>query len=401
MAVELRAIKSTELDDLIVADERGFGHAPMTKEQPRSWAEGELDRTRVAFEDGAMVGVSRAYSFELTMPGGALVPAAAVSWVSVIPTHRRRGILTAMINALHDDARERGEPLAMLTASESLIYGRFGYGIATWRLGVTMERARIRFARPLNDSGRVRLVSRDEAAKTFPGLYEQARVSRPGMVTRPDFWWPGVFFGFILPPEKANFLAVHEDADGRADGFVAYQLSDDEWRGGLPEKRLLVWDMHTTNDTARAALWEYVLGVDLIEQVAATNVPLDDPLRHLVVDPRRVRVDFLNDGLWIAPLDIRAALESRTYAVPGELVLDVDGERYALEGGPEGAECNATTRDPDLTCARSTLGMCLLGGNRWTDLAGAGLVSEHSDGALARADLMFISTPPAAMLSFF
>ena len=159
--------------------------------------------------------------------------------------------------------------------------------------------------------------------------------------------------------------------------------------------------MHTTNDTARAALWEYVLGVDLVEHVAATNVPLDDPLRHLVVDPRRVRVDFLNDGLWIAPLDIRAALESRTYAVPGELVLDVDGERYALEGGPEGAECNATTRDPDLSCARSTLGMCLLGGNRWTDLAHAGLVSEHNDGALARADLMFISTPPAAMLSFF
>ncbi|MDQ1461465.1 MAG: hypothetical protein QOI08_2949, partial [Actinomycetota bacterium] len=130
MSFEVRAIGPEELDDLLIADQRGFGGVPMRPGASRSWAESELDRTRVAFESGRMVGVSRTYSFELTMPGGAMLPAAAVSWVSVQPTHRRRGVLTQMMKAMHDDARDRGEAAAILTASESSIYGRFGYGVA-------------------------------------------------------------------------------------------------------------------------------------------------------------------------------------------------------------------------------------------------------------------------------
>ncbi len=149
MPFEVRAIAPEEIDDLLLADQRGFGGAPMKPEDSRSWAEGELDRTRVAFESGRIVGVSRTYSFDLTMPGGSFVPAAAVSWVSVQPTDRRRGVLTRLMAAMHDDARERDEPLAILTASESSIYGRFGYGVAAWRLGVSARRAgrRVRAAR--------------------------------------------------------------------------------------------------------------------------------------------------------------------------------------------------------------------------------------------------------------
>ncbi|MGQ0824890.1 MAG: GNAT family N-acetyltransferase [Actinomycetota bacterium] len=402
MPIEIRAVESTEVDDLIAADHRGFGQAPSKPDASRSWAEGELDRTRVAFEDGAIVGLSRAYSFELTMPGGALVPAAAVSWVAVLPTHRRRGVLTAMIAALHADARERSEPIAMLTASESLIYGRFGYGIATWRLGLSIERARARFAQPVNNTGRIRLLSREEGEKVLPSVYEQVRLVRPGMVSRPDFWWPAVYWGHIVSKDKANFIAVHEDANGAADGFVAYEMISDEWSGGLSQRKLMIWDFQTANPRTCAALWEYILGVDLVETVSATTLPVDDPLRHLISDPRRARVDFINDGLWIAPLDIPISLASRTYAIEGTLTIDVQGvERVTLDGGPDGATCAASTRDGDISCSRATVGACLLGGTRWGELAQAGLVEEHTPGAVARADLMFVSTPPAAMTSFF
>src|SRR5215471_7565975 len=157
---------------------------PAPPEMPRDWAEGELDRTRIAFDGNEIVGASRNYTFELTMPGDARVPAAAVSWVAVLPTHRRRGVLTSMMSALHDDARERGEPVSMLTASESIIYGRYGYGIAAWRLGLTAERARVQFAPHVSDEGRMRIVERAEAEQFLPALYETMR-ARPGAVSRP------------------------------------------------------------------------------------------------------------------------------------------------------------------------------------------------------------------------
>jgi predicted acetyltransferase len=190
VAIQIRAVRPDEVEDLILTDTRAFGLSPGQPNEPRSWSDAELNRTRVAFDDGSIVGVSRAYSFEMTLPGGAIVPAAAVSWVGVLPTHRRRGVLTQMMRALHDDARERGEPAAILTASESGIYGRFGYGVATWRLGITVERAHAAFALPVDDAGRVRLGARDEAEKILPSVYDDVRRGRAGMVTRPDHWWP-------------------------------------------------------------------------------------------------------------------------------------------------------------------------------------------------------------------
>ena len=247
--------------------------------------------------------MSRSYSFELTVPGGAVVPAAAVSWVAVLPTHRRRGVLTQMIAALHDDARAHEEPVAMLTASESVIYGRFGYGVATWRLGISAERARIEFIDP-EDTGRMRMLTKEEAEKVLPEVYERTRLARGGMVSRPDFWWPQVFWTYMGGRgKKPFFTAVHTDAAGNDDGFVAYEITD-EWNRGLPDRRLVVWDMQAVDGKARAALWKYVFGVDLIGTVASTNSPIDDPLRRLVTDGRRVQVDYVNDGLWLARIDL-------------------------------------------------------------------------------------------------
>src|SRR4051794_8901962 len=136
MAVEYRAVAPDEYDDFLETDRIGFGLPARKPDAPDSWSRGELERTRAAFEDGRIVGAGRNYSFEVTVPGGGLLPAAAISWISVLPTHRRRGILTGTMAALHADARDHGEPVGILTASESAIYGRFGYGIATWRLAV-------------------------------------------------------------------------------------------------------------------------------------------------------------------------------------------------------------------------------------------------------------------------
>jgi predicted acetyltransferase len=401
---EIRAIRPDELDRLLLADQRGFGGSPQSPDAPRSWAEAELDRTRVAFEDDEIVGVSRNYTFELTVPGGATVPAAAVSWVAVLPTHRRRGVLTQMMAALHDDARAHDEPVAMLTASESVIYGRFGYGVATWRLGLSADRARIEFIDP-DDAGRMRMLAREEADKVLPEVYERTRLLRGGMVSRPDFWWPQVFWGFFGGDgKKAFFTAVHTDADGNDDGFVAYEIND-EWNRGLPDRRLLVWDMQAVDAPVQAALWKYVFGVDLIGTVAATNSPIDDPLRRLVTDSRRVRVDFVNDGLWLAPLEPAPLLAARRYTVDGRVVIEVhapDGtsHRVALEGGPDGAQCTPTTATPDLVCGTATLGACALGGNRWSELARTGLVEGRAD-VLMRADAMFMATPEPALLSGF
>lgn len=405
MPFEIRAIEPDEVDDLLIADHRGFGGVVPRPGASRSWAENELDRTRVAFESGRMVGVSRTYSFELTMPGGARIPAAAVSWVSVQPTHRRRGVLTQMMNAMHDDARERNEPAAILTASESSIYGRFGYGVAAWRFGLSAERARIAFDRPDDDDGSMRLVSIDEAKIVLPGMYARVQGVRAGMVTRPEFWWPQVFWELMVDRAKASFVAIHTDASGNDDGYVVYAIHGDG-TAGLPDRRLAVIDMQAETPATWIQLWRYLFGVDLIRTVSAMNCPVDDPLRHVVTDSRWVRVDYLNDHLWLTPLDPLRVLNARTYTVPGRVVIAThapDGSTavVAVESGAEGTHCVATADAPDLECDTAVLGMCALGGNRWSELAAAGRVDVRRPEVLALADAMFLATPAPALLSFF
>lgn len=405
MSFEIRAIASDEVDALLVADQRGFGGPLPRPGSSRTWTEAELDRTRVAFESGRMIGTSRTYSFELTMPGGAYLPVAAVSWVSVLPTHRRQGVLTRLMAAMHDDARDRGEPAAILTASESSIYGRFGYGVSAWRLAISAQRAHIAFARTDPLDGRVRIVARDEAERVLPDIYERARATRAGMVTRPDFWWTQVFWDFMVGRAKAWFVGVHVDTDGNDDGYVVYNISGEDV-GGLYDRRLSIIDMQSQSPETTIALWRFVFGVDLIATVDAHNLAIDDPLRHVLVDGRRVRVDAISDHLWLAPLDPERVLASRTYSVPGRLVLEVHSPEgsaitVAVESGADGTSCFVTQDAPDLICDSRVLGMCALGGNRWSELAAAGRVDVRRSESLVLADAMFLATPAPALLSFF
>jgi predicted acetyltransferase len=402
--LEVRAISEAELPVMLEVDRRGFSGPPRGRERSDSWVRGELERTRCAFESGTMVGCSRAYTFEMTMPGGASVPVAGVSSVAVQPTHRRRGVLTAMISALHDDARSRGEVASVLTASESVIYKRFGYGAATWKLRCHIDRGHARFARSVGDLGRVRLCARGEADPLYRDIYARAQRNRAGMVSRPDFWWPEVFW--IPENNRALFDAVHEDAEGVADGFVSYEVRG-EWYGGFADRELVVWDLQATNATARAALWDFVFGVDLVVKIIATNLPIDEPLRFMLADPRQLRTDFMYDSLYVLPLDVAALLSARTYASPGTLTIEVvepggPKGRFVLEGGPDGATClEAPDATAALTCSRAGLGAVLLGGNTWTTLLAAGEIDEHASGAVANADAMFATAPAPATLTWF
>jgi predicted acetyltransferase len=404
MPLDVRPITEGELPVMLEVDRRGFGAPPRTPDRADSWVRAEIDRTQCAFDGGTMIGCSRAYTFELTMPGGARVPVAGVSSVAVQPTHRRRGVLTRMIGAIHDDARARGDVASVLTASESIIYKRFGYGAATWRLGCSLAHGYARLARPVDDPGRMRLVARGEADVIYRAVYEQVQFARAGMVSRPEYWWPEVFW--VTESGRAFFDAVHEDADGHADGYVSYEIKG-EWYGGFAERQMYVWDLQATNPTARAALWEFVFGVDLVVKITATNLPPDEPLRFMLADPRQLRTDFYNDSVWLMPLDVAALLSARTYATSGQLVIEVvdpGGSRsqFSVDGGPDGATCRETpSSSPDLSCSRSTLGALLLGGNSWATLTEAGDVDEHEPGALARADAMFATTPLPATLTWF
>jgi predicted acetyltransferase len=403
----LRPVTPDELAEYTQTAIAAFGERFEPARFELDWTGAELDRTLAAFERDQIVGTGRLYSLELTMPGGRLLPTAAVSWIAVLPTHRRRGILSAIKRTQLDDAAERGESLAILYASESGIYRRFGYGVSTSSMSLSIGRRHSAFLNPV-PAGRVRLVDEDGARKLFPEIFDRARRVQPGAVQRVDAWWPGEFF-WREPDEKGTrFYCVCESSDGTLDGYAAYRF-EPNWDND-PNATVHVTDLVTVSAEARAVLWRYLLDVDLVETIKAWVVPVDEPLRWLLRESRRMRVTRLGDSLWVRVLDARAALSARTYAVPGRVVFEIvdsvrpDGAaagRVALEGDSDGSEARRTTDDPDLVLDVAALGGILLGGVRPSALARAGLVDERTPGALSIADAMFAVEPlPFSMTDF-
>jgi predicted acetyltransferase len=395
MDVEYRAMKIEEFDAFARVGRIAFGAPPLTPDTPLDFAHSELDRTCAAFVGDELVGTGRNYSVELTVPGGAVVPVAGVSWISVLPSHRRRGVLSGMMASLREDAVNRGEAISVLTASEGGIYSRFGYGIATWRQRIHVDRAHSAFASPPRDDGRVRYLDRADALARFPAVYEWARRVRPGMVSRAALWWEEAFH-HLAPSTGACFFVMHEGADGVPDGFLTYEIAGD-FALGINQKELRVLDFVTATPEARATLWQFVFGVDLVETIVGWLVPIDEPLRFLLADPRRFRVDAINDHLWVQIVDVPRALEARRYSTTDRIVFEVhDGPtvtRVVLDGGPDGAECRPTTAEPDVVLGLSQLGSIYLGGVRAEWLAAAAQLDARTPDAIARVDAMFASYP--------
>lgn len=393
MDITLRPVTKDELPAFMRASSIAFGSVA-SDEDAEFWAAGvTVDRTIAAFDGDAIVGTAAAFSFELTVPGGALVPTAGITMVGVHPTHRRRGLLVRMMEEQLADVAARHEPLAVLIASESAIYGRFGYGPATfgtfWHLpteGTQFNGADV--------GGRFRLVDRAEAARVVPGLYDAARKRHVGEVSRPDGWWDRVFSEYQMK-KHPQMVVVHESAEGALDGFACYRVKDD-WSGGIARNTLDANELYALDDDVEAALWQFLVDVDLVATVKAFARPVDEPLRWRLASPRSMQVSQLTDHLWVRVVDPATALGARTYATDDRIVVELTDPflpgnegRWSIEPGSP----SRTTDDPDLALSARELGSLYLGGVSASTLARASRITELVPGALARADRMFTVTP--------
>ena len=394
----IRSIAPDELSIYIQALERAFHGRFREEELEQERLIAEPDRYFAAFDGDVIVGTAAACSTRLTVPGGRSIPAPGITAVGVLPSHRRRGINTRLMGTLLDQAAERDEPLAYLWASESPIYGRFGYGMASFCAELDISTDRSEFVPGPATGGRVRALPRDEALPAMRPVYDAVAASRPGMIAVDDNWWTWLFHERKRDEDEPLFFALHEGDDGVADGYAVYKVKHD-WTHGVPQNELKVEHLIASTPSAIAALWRYLLDVDLVATVKAWDRPADEELLWLIAEPRRLKF-MLSDGLWVRLIDIPESLQGRRYVADGRLVFEVDDAfrpatagRYELvvEGG-EGT-CRRTHSEPDMSCGVDGLGAAYLGGNPFGQLARTQQIRELAPNALARADAMFASDP--------
>lgn len=393
MDIEIRPLAEELFDDAMRVLSTSFGHEPRPWEVEHERPLWEADRSLGAFDGDDLVGVASAQGRDLTVPGTSL-PVAAVVGVGVLPTHRRRGILTALMRRQLDDVRARGEAVAALWASEGAIYQRYGYGIGTLTTNFRIDRRHVSFLRDPQPTGRVRLVDRRAADELFPAVYDRVRAERPGMIDRTPAWWRYL----LADPEQeregfgAYFHAVHDSPDG-TDGYAWYRIKP-QWSARGADHVLEIEELMAATPEAYESLWRYCLDIDLVGRIEGWKRPVDEPLPFMLAEPRRLALE-VRDGVWVRLVDVRQALGGRRYAAPGTLTVEVrdafcpwnDGT-YHLEGGPRGATCTPTEAAAELVLEAADLGAAFLGGVSLATLVRAGRVQEVAAGAVARADAM-------------
>ena len=393
----VRPIDEHEIDDFIRVDQHAFNTSPWSDDGRRVALDlFEFDRTLAAFDDTTPVGVTMCYSFQLSVPGLQMLPAAGVTFVAVMPTYRRQGVLSSLMLRQLADVRDRGEPLAILWASEAVIYGRYGYGRASWHLDFTLHRGEGGLAGSGSSAGdglRLRIVEPEAALPELAKVYDAVLASRPGMFGRNDAWWRSVIFDPAEHRHGASPLRclLAEDASGPR-GYALY-AGVDTWTGFLPENVLTVHELMAADPAASAALCSDLLSRDLTTEFRLPHRPVDDPLLYQLADPRRTRPK-LNDNLWVRIVDLPRALAGRRYSCPVDVVLEVRDEilpanagRWRLSttaeapGGGLDASCVPASSPADLALDVTQLGAAYLGGTRLGALAGSGLVTELRPGA--------------------
>jgi predicted acetyltransferase len=378
---------------------RVFGVAVESPEEREFWrGVADCDRFLAAYDGDDVVGTAGSYAFRVSVPGGAVVPMAGVTMVTVQPTHRRRGLLTAMMRRQLDDFHARGEALAGLIASEPAIYGRFGYGNASAQMSVQVDTGRVRIEAPEGvDEVRLRIADPEAVLDDCERVYAAGVAGRPGMLARQPGWErQGVVDGPANRGGATALQCVVASRDGEVTGYARYAVKS-EWGTGGPDGSVLVRVVDAVDPVSRAALWRYLFGIDLTSTLTARNLPADDPLLHLVSDVRRLQAG-VRDSLFVRLVDVGAALASRCYATPVEVVLEVSDPfcpwnegRWRLLGDAKGASCERTTAHADLALSVRELGSVFLGGYSLAALARAGRVQELREGALAEASTAFLS----------
>jgi predicted acetyltransferase len=398
----IRPVSSEEFDAFHTVDMHAFHGSPLSPEERQLVVSHlEFDRSLAAFDGDTPVGTAGAYSFQLSVPGSAALPAAGVTWVSVLPSHRRRGVLSSMMRRQLADVRDRGEPLAVLWASESVIYSRFGYGRAMWHADFTLRRGEgtLAFAGQVDGGPRLRLVDPMSVLPELAKVYDAVLPSRPGFIARDESWWQRTVYD---PPDRRQGTSplhcVLAEDDRGPRGYALYSAVS-RWDSdtSLPDSTLNVREMVGADAAASAALATDLLSRDLTTEFRLRGRPVDDPLLYQLADPRRAR-PRLKDALWVRIIDVPGALARRRYSAPADLVLEVrdallpgNAGRWRLtttdfagDGGGFSATCAAASAadEADVVLDVTELGAAYLGGTTVSALAGAGLVTEGRPGAV-------------------
>ncbi len=391
MSVEVRACEQAEVLSALAPIWHYFGKEPTEESVLPVTRFLEPRRAHAAWSAGAVVGGASAFSFDLTVPGGRL-PAAGVTVVGVLPTHRRRGVLSALMRAQLDDVHERGEPLAILWASEERIYGRFGYGMASLGGEIDLLRHHAAFHERFEPRGQTRLVSVAEALDGFPRVYDRVAAETPGMYARSAEWWETRIL--TDSPEwrggGGEMARVMFEADGQPEGYALYRLHMSFEQGVSTSFLRVIEALGATLEGTRH-VWRTLLDLDWMERVKAGLLPIDHPLFFLLAEPRRMRFR-VGDALWVRLVDVGEALSGRSYAVDGAVVIEVADHfcpwnegRWKLEAG----QAARTDQEADLRCEVSALGSVYLGGFTFAQLARAGRAEEVRPGGLERSDALF------------
>jgi predicted acetyltransferase len=388
--MEIRPVTADELPAYLRTAEGAFHEdvAPEDIEMDRTLV--ELERTLAAFDGPEIVGTTAILTRELTIPG-AVMSVAGVTAVGVLATHRRRGLLTALMRRQLDDVRAAGESVAILWASEPVIYGRFGYGLAAAHASVTLRTAgaRLHPAMPPPD-GRWALLEPAAAVERIAPFYDRVRRGRVGHLDRTPPWWARRVWDPERHRDGRNALraAVHESPEGEVDGYVLYAVKSD-WSDG-PNATATVREHVADGPAATAAVWSYLLGLDLTRTVECWIAAPDTPFADLVQGPQRTRMD-LGQNLWVRLVDVPAALAARTYAAAIDVVLEVDDAfcpwnagRFRLVASAPGsaATCERTDAPADLALSSNELGAAYLGGTSLAALQSIGRVREQRGGTL-------------------
>jgi predicted acetyltransferase len=386
---DVRPITASEVDLFRRRVSRGFGgDADSDETAPERFdAIFDLERTLAAHDGVDMVGTCAAFSLGVTVPGGETVPMGGTTVITVQSTHRRRGVLRALMDVHLADVEAHDEPLAGLWASETSIYGRFGYAPATYRHRALIDAKSIELSATSGKEPVVRFLDPAEAGAVIRSVYEVARTTRPGMLTRSDPWWA---HRHLADPEswrdgKSKLRHVVAEQAGSPVGYVAYRQKE-EWDDFTSTGEVHVSEMITTTAEARHALWRFLTSIDLFPTVEWWNMPVDDPLSAAVTDSRRIRRTVV-DALWVRVTDVKRALEQRTYESSGEIVFEVSDAsrpgnsgvfRLAVDNGF--AECS---REPsaqtDLTFDIDVLGHLYLGGGSALIMADAGRINGEAE----------------------
>ena len=386
MQWEIRSIGEEELEAWYLVVTGAEGRDLTASELKYGGLGVHMDRTLATYDGSKMVGSAHNEVLDMTVPGTTL-KSAMVAYVGTIPTHRRRGILTALMKRQLEDLYEEGVPLAHLQASESVIYGRYGYGIGAYCEDWSIERHHTAFKQELTGGGRLSFVSSEEMRKQFPEVFSRSNAGRPGVVPLSEHRWNARMWDLEFTRGGASrfFHIVYETA-GVVDGYVTYRVKG---------STLIVRELMAATLAAYANLWRYCFDIDLRTETVARDRPVDDPLPWMLSDPRRLRRS-LRDGVWVRLVDVETALAERSYEATGSLVIGVadatcpwNEGQYLVQAGLDGAEVRRTPAEPDIVLSASDLATCYMGAASFSNMARAGRVETHSEDQLELADLMF------------